>query len=396
MQTNFSLAQLADPNIAEAEFDPPALRALRLLPRHLPDLSRARQRARFAARTNLPDQGHAGERQAGVEGGRDAHRPLPLLPLLRDDLPVRRRLHAPRRPGAGADREDLPAAVRRPAGARLLARIAPLSRPLSPGAAAGEARRARSCRCCRRFGRAGARLEAMLQLAPERLPAKTDMTARRELHAGGQAARPRGAAARLRAGGARSGDQRRDGPAPEPLRRRGGLRQGRRLLRLARPPHGARAAGAPAGARQHRRLDRRDRAARGSTPSSSPRRAAARRSRTMAISSAHDRAYAEKAARVSALTLDVTEYLAQARPAGRRARLRPDRRLSLRLLAAARPAHHDAAEGAAEEGRLRGARRPGGPHLLRLGRHLQHPAAGDRGAAARPQGRATSTRSRRT
>ena len=62
MQTNFSLAQLADPDIAEAEQDPARLRALRLLPGDLPDLCAARRRARFAARAHLPDQGDAGAR----------------------------------------------------------------------------------------------------------------------------------------------------------------------------------------------------------------------------------------------------------------------------------------------------------------------------------------------
>ncbi len=66
-----------------------------------------------------------------------------------------------------------------------------------------------------------------------------------------------------------------------------------------------------------------------------------------------DPAYAEKAARVSALARDVTEYLATldlpepARKPG------PRRRLSLRLLDAARPEDHAPAEGAACEGRLR-------------------------------------------
>ena len=40
MQTNFTLAQLADPDTQEAEEDPAHLRALRLLHRDLPDLSR--------------------------------------------------------------------------------------------------------------------------------------------------------------------------------------------------------------------------------------------------------------------------------------------------------------------------------------------------------------------
>ncbi len=37
------------------------------------------------------------QRQAGLGGGRQAHRPLPVLPLLHDDLPLGRQLYAPRR-----------------------------------------------------------------------------------------------------------------------------------------------------------------------------------------------------------------------------------------------------------------------------------------------------------
>jgi glycolate oxidase FAD binding subunit len=78
--------------------DPAHLRPLRLLHRDLPDLCAARRRARQPARPHLPDQGHAGERPPGDAGGGQACRPLPLLPLLHDDLPLRRALHAPRRP----------------------------------------------------------------------------------------------------------------------------------------------------------------------------------------------------------------------------------------------------------------------------------------------------------
>ena len=66
-----------------------------------------------------------------------------------------------------------------------------------------------------------------------------------------------------------------------------------------------------------------------------------------------DPAYAEKAARVSALAKDITEYLADARPAGAGAQARPRRRLSFRLLDAAWSEDHAAAEGAARQGRLR-------------------------------------------
>ena len=67
----------ADARIRE---DPAHLRALRLLHRDLPDLCAPRRRARFAARAHLSDQGHAGRRQAGDGGGRQACRPLPVLP----------------------------------------------------------------------------------------------------------------------------------------------------------------------------------------------------------------------------------------------------------------------------------------------------------------------------
>ena len=110
-----------------------------------------------------------------------------------------------------------------------------------------------------------------------------------------------------------------------------------------------------------------------------------------------DPAYADKAARgLARSTTDITELLTRARPAaagvsrpacaspttsacslqhGQRSRSEPKA-----LLAAA---------GLRREGRARG------PSLLRLGRHLQPAAAGDRRAAARPQGARTSRASRR-
>ena len=60
-----------------------------------------------------------------------------------------------------------------------------------------------------------------------------------------------------------------------------------------------------------------------------------------------DPAYAEKAARVSALAKDVTEYLATLDLPEPPRKSRPDGRLSLRLLDAARPEDHPPAEGTA-------------------------------------------------
>ena len=69
-----------------------------------------------------------------------------------------------------------------------------------------------------------------------------------------RAGRARGAALGLRPAGAGARDQRGDHPPPDPPRRRGGDRPRRRLLRCAGPPHGARGAGARLGQSQHRRL----------------------------------------------------------------------------------------------------------------------------------------------
>ncbi len=93
------------------------LRALRLLPGDLPDLCAARRRARFAARPHLPHQGDAGARCAGDRRGGHAHRPLPLVPRLHDDVPLGRALHASGRSRPRAYRGDLHAAAARPADA---------------------------------------------------------------------------------------------------------------------------------------------------------------------------------------------------------------------------------------------------------------------------------------
>ena len=89
-----------------------------------------------------------------------------------------------------------------------------------------------------------------------------------------------------------------------------------------------------------------------------------------------DPAYAEKAARVAALAKDVSEYVAGLELAFRHPEA-ARRRLPRRLLAAARPENPRTAQGAAAPRRLRSAQSRGSPYLLRLGGHLQYPAAGN-------------------
>ena len=119
---------------------------------------------------HLPDQGHARGRAAGRREDRQAHRPLPVLPRLHDDLPVGRALHAPGRPRARLYRADLPPAAAGagaargrwrgscPIPARFRAgagRARVLGRPfagLMPRAAAARCWRSRRARCRRRDG----------------------------------------------------------------------------------------------------------------------------------------------------------------------------------------------------------------------------------------------------
>src|SRR6478609_3590942 len=64
--------------------DPALVRPLRLLHRDVSDLSPAWRRARFTARAHLPHQGHAGERQAGDKGHRQAYRPVSFVLVVHD------------------------------------------------------------------------------------------------------------------------------------------------------------------------------------------------------------------------------------------------------------------------------------------------------------------------
>ena len=259
-----------------------------------------------------------------TRGGGQAHRPLPLLPLLHDDLPVGRALHASRRSRPRAYRGDLYAAAARPADARRCWR------------ACCPIRRGSASRCGRRrwlgkpFAPLLERCSASKPLAAMLRPRAAPRCRRRRRPTAGTVypRRRRSGAARvaLLAGCAKPVlapvDQRGHDPPAHPPRRRGrACRRARAAAARSSITWAARTRRCAPGARQHRRLDARDRRARGSTPSSSPPRAAARRSRTTASCCATDPAYAEKAARVSALARDITEYLRDAatRAAPRRA-----------------------------------------------------------------------------
>jgi glycolate oxidase iron-sulfur subunit len=137
MQTRFTAEQLTNPDIASSRADAAQVRALRLLHGDLPDLCAARRRARQPARAHLSDQGDARARARRRPPRSCARRPLPVLPRLHDDLPVRRSLPAPDRPCARARRAHVSA----PLADRLLradARVrAALAGALPRGAAAG-------------------------------------------------------------------------------------------------------------------------------------------------------------------------------------------------------------------------------------------------------------------
>ena len=122
-------------------------------------------------------------------------------------------------------------------------------------------------------------------------------------------------------------------------------------------------------------------------PSSSTRRAAAPPSRTTATCWRASPSMPSGPPRSPAMTRDVTEFLGQLRHGAAQALVVAAGRLSLGLLDAARPAHHRGAAQAPAQRRLHRGRGSRGPPVLRLGRHLQHPAAGDRRRPARPQGR---------
>ena len=360
MQTHFSLAQLADPDIAEAEkilracvhcgFCTATCPTYVLLGDELDS-----PRGRIYLIKDMLEKGRAGRRARCTP-----HRPLPVLPVLHDHLPVRRALHAPRRSRPRPHREA-------PTGGRWRDRL--LRALLAPRAAVSGAVRASRCGrrglarpvragCWRRAG--SRRMAAMLTLAPA--PAGVRRVRRR------RDAFPAEGQRRMRSRCSPAAPSRCCAAAS--TRRRSALltRHGSRWCR--RRARAAAARWSTTWAARTRRSRRRaatstpgrasSRAA-GSTPSSSTPRAAAPRSRTTASCCATTRATRRRRRGSSALAQGhhrISRRLELQRAGSAR---RPARRLSLGLLAAARPADRRTQPKELLAGRrLRGQRAPEG------------------------------------
>jgi glycolate oxidase iron-sulfur subunit len=158
-----------------------------------------------------------------------------------------------------------------------------------------------------RMGGPFARLGAMLSLAPTKVPARgpePGASFAPEAAPAGRVALLSGCAQPVLNPGST-----RPRLISDAQKHRGGSAQWRGLLRRAGPSHGQGRQIAGRRAPQCRCLDARSRGQAGSTRSSSPPQAAARRSRITATCCASIPAYAEKARTVSALACDITEYL---------------------------------------------------------------------------------------
>src|SRR5206468_11025103 len=148
---------------------------------------------------------------------------MPFLPVVHDNLPVRRPLHAPRRPRATLDRTELPPAYCREHDPPISRHgvIAPAPVPAVAARRGGrQAMGAVSAEAVGAATRPGARTVAEAFL---------DRSAASVCRRGRTAAADR-AVAGLRPENAGTRDQRGDNPTADPLRLRGCRRVGQRLL----------------------------------------------------------------------------------------------------------------------------------------------------------------------
>ena len=212
MQTSFTAEQLADPHMRESEKILRTCVHCGFCTATCPTYLLLGDELDSPARAHLPHQGHAGERQAGDGRGRQAYRPLPVVPVLHDDLPVGRALHASRRSCARAHREDLRARRGGPFHARRAGERAALSLALSRRARRRVVRAA-AARGFRRVARdrstparhVGADADAVRRASPAtRARACERHAARRDA----DRLRPAGAAALHQRGGAARADAR--------------------------------------------------------------------------------------------------------------------------------------------------------------------------------------------
>ncbi len=386
MQTLFTLAQLADPQVAESE------RILRTCvhcgfctatcPTYVLDGDELDSpRGRIYLIKDMLEY----DRPASRRGGQ-AHRPLPVVSRLHDHLPVRGALHAPGRSCPRPHRGHLRPAAAWTAGCA----------PRSPGS------------CPTMAGCAG-RLRAGAPGAAVRRPARGLRSRAARRHA---AARPGAAAAaaaaygsRRRRGGAAQGARKgrvallagcvspvikpsinasRD-PGPHPPRHRGGA--GARA-RAAAVPSSTISAASRTRSRPPAPISTPGRGKSppaASTPSWSRRRAAAPRSRTTASCCAVIRPMParRRGSRRSPGTSASIWPASTCPQSGESEGL--INRLSFGLFAAAWAENRAPTKRIALQDRIRGQRCTGRTSLLRLGRDLQHFAAGHREEVARSQ-----------
>ena len=278
----------------------------------------------------------------------------------------------------------------------------PLARPADArpaGAGAAVSRRCSGWRCAARWlgkplapllrrASASTRLAAMLRLAPARLPARATGAAQRIFPAPGPRRGPGGAARRLRRRRCWRRRSMRPRSACSTATASRSWCRGRRLLRRARPSHGPRAARRSTPARANIDAWTRE-----------TRRRGARRHPDHRVRLRHDgeglRLHAAQRSGLCregrrgcrALAKDISEYLAAARSVVRARPERPRRRLSRGLLAAARTEDSARSRKNCFPSSASWSRCAGRSSVLRLGGHLQHSAAGAREEVARAQGR---------
>ena len=209
MQTDFSLAQLADPDTAASE---KILRACvhcgfcnATCPTYVllgDELDSPRGRI-YLIKDMLEK-----ERPVGRRDGH-AYRPLSLLPRLHDDLPLGRQLHASGRSWPAPYRGSITAAPLPSGCCAICSAWCCRARRCS-------ARRLHGARLARPFaGLLPKRLRPLVALAPRRDPGRRRDGPAAGLPGRGRAADARRAVARLRAAGAGARDQRGDDPAAD-------------------------------------------------------------------------------------------------------------------------------------------------------------------------------------